>query len=163
MEKNLPIFVPGWEDLDARQHVCRALHARRHEKRSHVRTGIEYMTELAELVHGTAKKSSIGFFQIAGGIAGDFPICVVPMLRQDLERRRYSAVGLLLPDQRFDHQLRLVFRRDSQRENHLGKLSIDTPKFVIESDASIVAPLCSHTFWAGNPLFSARGNDDAGR
>ncbi len=51
-----------------------------------VRTGIEYMTELAAWYTATSKTAPIGFFQIGGGISGDFPICVVPMLRQDLER-----------------------------------------------------------------------------
>ena len=33
---------------------------------------------------GRARQATIGFFQIGGGIAGDFPICVVPMMHQDL-------------------------------------------------------------------------------
>ncbi len=51
-----------------------------------VRTGIEYMMELAEWYTTTTAKTPLGFFQIGGGIAGDFPICVVPMLHQDLQR-----------------------------------------------------------------------------
>ena len=62
------------------------------------------------------------------------------MLRQDLKRRS-PALGLLLPDQRFDDELRVVFRRRAEREDHVGKAGRDTPKFIIESDATIVAPL----------------------
>ena len=100
------------------------------------------MIELARLVHGNRRENrSIGFFQIGGGIAGDFPICVVPMLHQDLRRENVPPVGLFLPDQRFDHELRLVLRRGAQRKNHLGQARVDTPRFIIESDATIVAPL----------------------
>ena len=107
-----------------------------------VRTGIEYMMELAEWYTETTAKTPLGFFQIGGGIAGDFPICVVPMLHQDLQRDQRAALGLLLPDQRLDHQLRLLFRRGAERKNHLGQARReDTPKFIIESDATIVAPL----------------------
>jgi deoxyhypusine synthase len=111
-----------------------------------VRTGIEYMTWLAAWYTKTAKKlrngeGSIGFFQIGGGIAGDFPICVVPMLHQDLQPHRRAAVGLFLPDQRLDHELRQLLRRRAEREDHLGQAGAKTPKFIIESDATIVAPL----------------------
>ena len=51
-----------------------------------VRTGIEYMMMLAIGTRQNSQQASIGFFQIGGGIAGDFPICVVPMLQQDLQR-----------------------------------------------------------------------------
>ena len=49
-----------------------------------MKNGIEYMMELANYYSNEAGKEGIGF-QIGGGIAGDFPICVVPMLYQDLE------------------------------------------------------------------------------
>ena len=50
-----------------------------------VRTGIEYMIRLADWYTRTTRDTTLGFFQIGGGIAGDFPICVVPMLQQDLQ------------------------------------------------------------------------------
>jgi hypothetical protein len=76
----------------------------------------------------------------AAGIAGDFPICVVPMIHQDLGAR-VPLLGLLLPDQRLDHQLRLVLRRVPNEKITWGKLDVETPRFMIESDATIVAPL----------------------
>ncbi len=85
-EKNLPIFVPGWEDSTSGN--IYAAHCMTGDiKNVHtVRTGIEYMMELSAWYSATAVQTPIGFFQIGGGIAGDFPICVVPMMRQDLER-----------------------------------------------------------------------------
>jgi len=90
-EKNLPVIVPGWEDATLGNmfaaHVVTGVIKNVHT----VRTGIEYMTMLAGWYENTARalksgEGSIGFFQVGGGIAGDFPICVVPMLHQDLQR-----------------------------------------------------------------------------
>jgi deoxyhypusine synthase len=83
-EKNLPMIVPGWEDSTLGNMYAAAC-LRGDVKNVHtVRTGIEYMTFLAEFYQGVTKNTSIGMFQIGGGIAGDFPICVVPMLHQDM-------------------------------------------------------------------------------
>src|ERR1700690_3028782 len=81
-EKNLPIIVPGWEDATLGNMFAAAV-IRGDVRNVHtVRSGIEYMTWLAGWYTRTARKlrtgeGSIGFFQIGGGIAGDFPICVV--------------------------------------------------------------------------------------
>ena len=91
-----------------------------------VRTGIEYMMALADWYQTTCRKGSIGFFQIGGGIAGDFPICVVPMLQQDLQRPTSPLLGLLLPDQRLDDELRLLLGRRAEREDHLGQAAAST-------------------------------------
>ncbi len=141
-EKNLPIFVPGWEDSTL-GNIFAARCIEGEIKNVHtVRTGIEYMMALAEYYTKTTIEGgkSIGFFQIAGGIAGDFPICVVPMLQQDLLRNTplwgyfcqisdsttsYGSYSGAVPNEKITW----------------GKLAIDTPRFVIESDATIVAPL----------------------
>ena len=94
-------------------------------------------------------RNSIGFFQIGGGIAGDFPICVVPMLEQDLSIG-HPALGLLLPNQRFDDQFWLLFGAVPNEKITWGKLAMDTPKFIIESDATIVAPLILRLRAGGN-------------
>ena len=64
--------------------------------------------------------AGVGFFQIGGGIAGDFPICVVPSIKYDLEQAG-EALGLLLPDLGLDDVVRLVLGRDAEREDHLGQ------------------------------------------
>ena len=120
-ERDLPIFVPGWEDSTLGNifaaHVINGDIANVHT----VRSGIEYMIRLAHWYRRISADASIGFFQIGGGIAGDFPICVVPMLRQDLLMQDIPRVGLLLPDQRFDDELRLVLGRGAEREDHVGQ------------------------------------------
>ena len=89
-ERNLPIIVPGWED-STMGNIFASYVIKSELKASTMKSGIEYMAWLAGWYTKTAKKlrngeGSIGFFQIGGGIAGDFPICVVPMLHQDLGR-----------------------------------------------------------------------------
>ncbi len=139
-EKNLPIVVPGWED-STMGNIFASYCLKGDLKPSTMKSGIEYMTFLADWYTDNAGSEGIGFFQIGGGIAGDFPICVVPMLYQDMERTdtpfwsyfcqisdsttSYGSYSGAVPNEKITW----------------GKLDINTPKFIVESDATIVAPL----------------------
>lgn len=163
-EKNLPLFVPGWEDSTLGNifvsHVINGDLSGYHL----VRSGPEYMASLADyyvtttmglpitelspgddpaasrIVDSVEAVGRIGFFQVGGGIAGDFPICVVPMIHQDLalpcpywsyfcqisdSTTSYGSYSGAIPSEKITW----------------GKLDTTTPSFIIESDASIVAPL----------------------
>ena len=141
MEKNLPIIVPGWEDSTTGNMY--ASHCITGEiKNVHtVRTGIEYMIYLADWYTETSSESSIGFFQIGGGIAGDFPICVVPMLHQDLGRENVPVWGYFCQISDSTTSYGSYSGAVPNEKITWGKLAADTPKYIIESDASIVAPL----------------------
>jgi len=139
-EKNLPIVVPGWED-STMGNIFASYCIKGDLSPQTMKSGIEYMTWLADWYTEQTQEHGIGFFQVGGGIAGDFPICVVPMLYQDLERTdtpfwsyfcqisdsttSYGSYSGAVPNEKITW----------------GKLDIDTPKFIIESDATIVAPL----------------------
>ncbi|GAB4270460.1 MAG: deoxyhypusine synthase family protein [Candidatus Promineifilaceae bacterium] len=140
-EKNLPIFVPGWEDSTLGN--IYASHCLRGNIRNvhTVRTGIEYMMALAEWYQEQVKTRQIGFFQIGGGIAGDFPICVVPMLRQDMELDDIPLWGYFCQISDSTTSYGSYSGAIPNEKITWEKLSIDTPRFVIESDATIVAPL----------------------
>jgi deoxyhypusine synthase len=141
MEKNIPMFVPGWEDSTLGNmysgHVItgdvRNVHT--------VRTGIEYMIELADFYTRFTANTSLGFFQIGGGIAGDFPICVVPMLHQDLQRPDIPLWGYFCQISDSTTSYGSYSGAVPNEKITWGKLGIDTPKYIVESDASIVAPL----------------------
>lgn len=139
-EKNIPLVVPGWEDSTLGNIF--AAHCINEElKTETVKSGIEYMTWLVNWYCENTEDKGLGFFQIGGGIAGDFPICVVPLLHQDLKKAdtpfwsyfcqisdsttSYGSYSGAVPNEKITW----------------GKLGVDTPKFIIESDASIVAPL----------------------
>jgi len=141
MERDLPMFVPGWEDSTLGNMYAGHCISGDVKNVHTVRTGIEYMMELADWYTKTAKEASIGFFQIGGGIAGDFPICVVPMLRQDLERRDTPLWGYFCQISDSTTSYGSYSGAIPNEKITWEKLGINTPKFVIESDASIVAPL----------------------
>ena len=138
-QKKLPIFVPGWEDSTL-GNVFVAAAIRGEVKYDCVKSGLELMGNLVDWYRANSAEESIGFFQIAGGIAGDFPICVVPLIQQDLKQdcrlwgyfaqisdstTSYGSYSGAVPNEKITW----------------GKLAVDTPRFVIESDATIVAPL----------------------
>lgn len=138
--KNLPIIVPGWED-STMGNIFSSYCIKNDIKPTTVRGGIEYMVILSEWYRANSGGKGVGFFQIGGGIAGDFPICVVPMMYQDLgwhdvpfwsyfcqisdSTTSYGSYSGAVPNEKITW----------------GKLGIDTPKFIVESDATIVAPL----------------------
>ncbi len=139
-QKNIPIIVPGWEDSTCGNFFA-SYCIQKDLVPGTVKSGIEYMMFLSQWYLDNASDKGVGFFQIGGGIAGDFPICVVPMLHQDLEitdvpiwsyfcqisdsTTSYGSYSGAVPNEKITW----------------GKLAPSTPKFVIESDATIVAPL----------------------
>lgn len=137
-ERNLPMFVPGWEDSTLGNMFAAAC-IRGDVQAGIMRSGIEYMVELANWYRTT--KQSIGFFQIGGGIAGDFPICVVPMLHQDLQLDEIPLWGYFCQISDSTTSYGSYSGAVPNEKITWGKLGADTPRFVIESDASIVAPL----------------------
>ena len=141
-EKGLTIYSPGFEDSTLGNIFCAEVILGHVKSHNAIRTGTEQMEVLAKWYTEQGKAGTpIGFFQIGGGIAADFPICVVPMLIQDLEREdtpfwayfaqigdsttSYGSYSGAVPNEKITW----------------GKLDIDTPRFMINSNASIVAPL----------------------
>lgn len=140
-ERNLPIFVPGWEDSTLGNIYASHCISGDIANVGTVRTGIEYMMILADWYVRESVDSSIGFFQIGGGIAGDFPICVVPMLEQDLQTPDVKRWGYFCQISDSTTSYGSYSGAVPNEKITWGKLSVNTPKFVIESDATIVAPL----------------------
>lgn len=139
-EKNIPIICPAWEDCTTGNIF--AAHCIKGEFTPDlVKNGIETMLFLVDWYKKNATGAGVGFFQIGGGTAGDFPICVVPMMEQDLQwhgtplwsyfcqisdsTTSYGSYSGAVPNEKITW----------------GKLAPETPKFIVESDATIVAPL----------------------
>jgi deoxyhypusine synthase len=136
----LPIVVPGHEDSTFGNIF--ASHVKLGEcSASIVKSGIEYMGALYDQYRVLSKGKGVGFFQIGGGIAGDFPICVVPMLHQDLERTEVPLWGYFCQISDSTTSYGSYSGAVPNEKITWGKLGIDTPKFIVESDATIVAPL----------------------
>lgn len=139
-EHKLPLVVPGYEDSTfgnifasyVKSGECSAAIAK---------SGIEMMAAFYNQYRDlSSTPAGVGFFQIGGGIAGDFPICVVPSIKYDLQEpvrpwsyfcqvsdstTSYGSYSGATPNEKITWD----------------KLTRDTPMFVIESDATIVVPL----------------------
>lgn len=139
-KKGLPIFTPGWEDSTLGNVFAAQIIKKSIRNVTTVKTGIELMTSLIDWYLKNSKGKSIGFFQIGGGIAGDFSICTVPLINFDLKKEcRLWGYFCQISDSitSFGSYSGAV----PNEKITWGKLGIDTPRFVIESDATIVAPL----------------------
>lgn len=139
-ERELPIWTPGWEDSTTGNMFAAACIEGEAQPQT-VRSGIEAMTDLAGWYTRTAPDTPVGFFQIGGGIAGDFPICVVPMLHQDLGRTQVPLWAYFCQISDSTTSYGSYSGAVPNEKITWGKLGVDTPKHVIESDATIVAPL----------------------
>jgi len=139
-EAGIPIYTPGTEDSTLGNMFSSDVMQGIVKTHGVIRSGTEQFEHLTKWYLENEKDSEIGFFQIGGGIAGDFAMCVVPSIIQDHEiqckRWRY-----------FCH----IGDATTSFGGYSGcppnekvtwhKLDPDTVNFTINSDASIVAPL----------------------
>ena len=139
-EKNLPIVVPGWED-STMGNIFASYCIKGDLKASTMKSGIEYMMFLADWYPKNSGGKGVGFFQIGGGIAGDFPICVVPMLYQDMEMHDIPFWSYFCQISDSTTSCGSYSGAVPNEKITWGKLDITTPKFIVESDATICAPL----------------------
>lgn len=141
MEKQLPIFVPGWEDSTLGNMYAAHCMLGNIKNLHTVKTGLEYLIQLADWYVKTTEGHPLGFFQIGGGIAGDFAVCVVPMLREDYRKSDVSLWGYYCQISDSTTSYGSYSGAHPNEKITWGKLGIETPKFMIESDATIVTPL----------------------
>jgi deoxyhypusine synthase len=138
-QAKLPMVVPGYEDSTFGNIF--ASHVKLNEcSASIVKSGIEYMAQFYDDYREMSKGPGVGFFQIGGGIAGDFPICVVPSIKYDLQEEvKPWAYFCQISDSTTSYG---SYSGATPNEKITwDKLTETTPMFVIESDATIVAPL----------------------
>lgn len=139
-DKGIPVFTPGFEDSTLGNIYAARVIDGSIPGHGAIASGTAQMERLARWYQAESAETTIGFFQIGGGIAGDFPICVVPMLVQDLKKEiplwgyfcqisdavtSYGGYSGAVPNEKITWY----------------KLEADAPRFMIQSDASIVAPL----------------------
>ncbi|HET6882070.1 MAG TPA: deoxyhypusine synthase family protein [Pirellulales bacterium] len=139
-EMKIPVYTPGYEDSTLGNIFAARVLEKKVKSHSAIKSGTEQMEHLVRWYLDNVEQHPLGFFQIGGGIAGDFAICAVPLIIQDLEK---------------DVPLWSYFAQISDSTTSFGsysgavpnekitwfKLEKDAPKFMINSDASIVAPL----------------------
>lgn len=138
--KNIPIVTPGWEDSTLGNIFVSHVISGEISRYSVVKSGLEAMAFFVKWYKEQVQASPIGFFQIGGGIAGDFPICAVPLIRQDL-RQEVPFWSYFCQISDSVTSFGSYSGASPSEKITWGKLDKETPSFIIESDASIVAPL----------------------
>jgi deoxyhypusine synthase len=138
-EKNLPLFVPGWEDSSLGNMLVALKHNNQLELNA-IKSGLHYMDNLINWYKTVSADYPMGFFQIGGGITGDFSICVVPTISQDIKDdcpmwqyfcqitdavESYGGYSGATPSEKITW----------------GKLTSESERHSINSDATIVVPL----------------------
>ena len=137
-EANLPIYVPGWEDSTL-GNIFAARCSEGHLHPNVVLSGTHYMTDLMRFYRTCS--SPLAFLQAGGGIAGDFPICVVPLLHQDLKEEEVPLWSWFCQITDATASYGGYSGAPPNEKITWGKLGVDTPKFNVHSDATIVLPL----------------------
>ncbi|MGF1466928.1 MAG: deoxyhypusine synthase family protein [Sandaracinaceae bacterium] len=144
-EVGIPVFSPGWEDSTTGNMFAAAALQGRLPGHSCVLSGTEQMERLIRWYlaqHEAAPGApSVGFFQIGGGIAGDFAICAVPTIIQDMKQPDTPFWGYFCQISDAVTSYGGYSGAVPNEKITWGKLDVHTPKFMIQSDASIVAPL----------------------
>ena len=151
---NIPIVVPGYEDSTFGNIF--AGHVYHNDvKASIVKSGVEYMAAFYEQYQTMSEGAGVGFFQIGGGIAGDFPICVVPSLKYDVEVKDVKPWAYFCQISDSTTSYGSYSGATPNEKITWDKLTKDTPMFVVESDATICAPLML------TALLEAKANPEA--
>jgi deoxyhypusine synthase len=140
VEANLPLWVPGYEDSTLGNMFVANCIKGNVKNLTVLKSGLEQMATLVQWYRETSPKHSIGFFQIGGGIAGDFPICVVPLIEQDL-RTPAPKWGYFCQISDSTTSFGSYSGAVPNEKITWGKLDVTTPSYIVESDATIVFPL----------------------
>ena len=145
-EMDIPVFCPGWEDSTTGNIFAARVMKGVLPDHQCVKSGTEQMQALADwylknMAGEEDGSPSVGFFQVGGGIAGDFAICTVPMLIQDMKREDTRFWGYFCQTSDACTSYGGYSGAVPNEKITWGKLDPSTPKYMIESDATIVTPL----------------------
>lgn len=140
-EKGIPVFSPGIEDSTLGNMFTARVMDGTVSTHHALKSGTEQLQHLASWYRQFSKDRGVGFFQIGGGIAGDFAICVVPMLIQDLDEENTRRWAYFAQITDAETSYGGYSGAPPNEKITWNKLTAESPKFMIHSDASIVAPL----------------------
>ncbi|HLC76408.1 MAG TPA: deoxyhypusine synthase family protein [Candidatus Peribacterales bacterium] len=139
-DMNIPVYTPGYEDSTLGNMFTADVMQGKVKGFGVIKPGTEMFAHLTNWYRDNEKNHELGFFQIGGGIAGDFAMCVVPGLVMDHEEK-------VRPWRYFCHigdsatSLGSYSGCPPNEKVTWHKLDLQSIDFTINSDASIVAPL----------------------
>jgi len=139
-DMGIPIYTPGAEDSTLGNMFCSDVMQGRLPSHTLLKSGTEQFEHLSRWYLQEQKAHDVGFFQIGGGVAGDFAMCVVPSLIQDHQLqckhwRYFTHIGDAVTSYGGYSGC------PANEKVTWDKLDPDTENYTINSDASIVAPL----------------------
>lgn len=141
-ECKLPVWTPGWEDSTTGNAFSAAVMRGDIPDHACVESGTAQMNRLVRwYLENCDPDPGIGFFQVGGGIAGDFPICVVPLIAKELQMPDVPAWAYFCQISDAQPSYGSYSGAPPNEKIAWGKLRPDTPRYAIQSDATIVFPL----------------------
>ena len=139
-EKKIPVYTPGAEDSTLGNMFCADVMLGKLMSHSILKSGTEQFAHLTEWYRTNDRHHPIGFFQIGGGIAGDFAMCVVPSIIQDhVTACRHWQYFCHIGDAVTSYGGYSGCPPNEKVTWH--KLDADTENYTVNSDASLVAPM----------------------
>ncbi len=146
-EKNIPIIVPGFEDSTMGNIFASYTYAGQHKKKGDVvvdssvmKTGLEYFHLLYDWYMEESKDAPIAFLQLGGGIAADFPICVVPSLKHDLKTKKVRDWAGFIEIGSSPMSYGSYSGAGGKEKITWDKLSTESYYQIIQSDVNVVFP-----------------------
>ncbi len=157
-EKRLPIYTPGFEDSTLGNAFTAEIRLGNISSHGAIKPGTMQFGHLIDWYLSTSSRAPVGFFQIGGGIAGDFAICCVACIKRDLRQECPSwAYFAQVSDSVTSYGSYSGATPGEKITWH--KIDVGTPSFMINSDATIVVPLI--LAYVGEQALTAR-NGNAG-
>ncbi len=141
-DAQVPIWTPGWEDSTCGNAFSAAVIRGELGEHGCVETGTAQMNRLVRwYLDHCQPEPGIGFLQVGGGIAGDFAICVIPLIAKELQHPQVPPWAWFCQITDAQPSYGGYSGAPPGEKIAWGKLTPRSPRFSIHSDASIVLPL----------------------
>jgi deoxyhypusine synthase len=146
-EKDIPIIVPGFEDSTMGNIFASYTYKGKHKKKGDMmingyvmKTGLEYFHLMYDWYMKESRTSPIAFLQLGGGIAADFPICVVPSLKHDLKLKKVRDWAGFIEVGSSPMSYGSYSGAGGKEKITWDKLSTESYYQIIQSDVTVVFP-----------------------
>ncbi|MFN4895991.1 MAG: deoxyhypusine synthase family protein [Pseudomonadota bacterium] len=145
--KNIPIVIPGFEDSTMGNIFASYTYRGPHKKSrattvspSVMKSGLDYFHLMYDWYLSESKKHPIAFLQLGGGIAADFPICVVPSIKHDLHLTKVRDWAGFIEIGSSPMSYGSYSGAGGKEKITWDKLSTDSYYQIIQSDVTVAFP-----------------------
>jgi deoxyhypusine synthase len=146
-EKDIPIVIPGFEDSTMGNIFASYTYKGNLKQKGdtvldgHImKTGLDYFHLMYDWYNKESKDAPIAFLQLGGGIAADFPICVVPSIKHDLKHHKVRDWAGFIEIGSSPMSYGSYSGAGGKEKITWDKLSTQSYYQIIQSDATVVFP-----------------------